>query len=94
MKVKFLSYIIDGVFSLLGIKPEAITYESYSLSHLQTNLTHQRFFFWHDLRGKTFNFLCVVSNHYWLLKKDRDEDSPAKQLILFRIVLLKSHIMQ
>lgn len=71
-----------------------MTYESYFVSHLQTNLTYQWFFFWYDLGEMPVSFPCVVFNYYWLLNKDRDEGTPAKHLILFRSVLLKSHIVQ
>lgn len=41
-----------------------------------------------------FFFSYVVFNYYWLWDKDRDEGCPAKHLILFRSVLLKSHLIQ
>lgn len=56
-RFKFLSYFIDEAFFQSSIKPKAMTYESLSLSHLQTNLTHQWFFFWHDLREMPVGFL-------------------------------------
>lgn len=71
-----------------------MTYESYFVFHLQTSLTHQWFFFWHDLGGMPVIFSYVVFNYYWLWDKYRAEDSPAKHLILFRSVLLKSPVIQ
>lgn len=45
-------------FFLSSIKPGAMTYESLSLLHLETNLTHRWFFFWHGLREMPVVFFC------------------------------------